>query len=84
MADRQLAGWAASSQSPEEVSNRIKGVVLMFSSVIIFVAAQFFHLQLSATDVVTLATELSAIGGLLWSLYGAGVALVTWFATLQK
>lgn len=83
MATRKLAGWAASSETPENVSARIKGVILACSSIIIFIAASFFHITLGANDVLSLATMASTIGGLVWSLYGAGVALVGWIATIK-
>lgn len=76
----QLAGWAASSADPTEVSLRVKGVILALSSVIIFVAAQVFHITLTAQDVVELATQVSGVAGLVVSLYGAGLAFVRWLA----
>lgn len=81
---QKLGAWAASSSNPEEVSNRIKGIVLAFSSVIILVAAQVFHIQLSAADIVSLAGSLGTIGGLIWSLYGAGLVLVRWVAQVRN
>jgi len=81
MANRKLSGFLASSSNPEEISNRVKGLVLAFSSVIIFAAAQLFGVQLSAGDVVSLATQLGAVSGLLWSLYGALLALIRFFGS---
>jgi capsular polysaccharide biosynthesis protein len=80
MNEKKLGAWAASSSNPEEVSNRIKGIVVALSGLIIFAAAQFFNVQLTAQDVVELGTQLSVLGGLVFSLYGAGVALVRWMA----
>lgn len=84
MADRKLAGWAASSQTPDQVSARIKGIILALSSVIIFLAAQLFGIQLSANDIVALSTEIGMIAGAVWTIYGGGVALVSWFATIRN
>lgn len=77
----KLAGWAASSANPEDVSNRVKGVVLALSSVIIFIAAQFLNITLTAADVVALATSLGTVAGAIWTIYGFGLAAVRFFAT---
>ena len=78
MNNTRLAGWAASSNplTPDEVSNRIKGVVFASSAVIIFLAAQFFNVVLTPEDVISLGTQLATLGGLIWSLYGFGLAFV--------
>lgn len=84
MSEKRLAGtWAASSnpETPEEISNRVKGIVLALSSVIILVAAQFFHITLSASDVITLAGELGAVAGAAMTIYGAGLWLVRTIAS---
>ena len=82
--EKRLAGWAASSQDPAEVSNKIRGTILALSSVIIFLAAQFFQITLTANDIVTLATQIGAIAGLVWGIYGAFLQLVTWLATVRS
>lgn len=65
-----LSSWLQSSQDPTQVSNAVRGAVLSASAVIIFVAAQFFHVQLSANDVISLATEAGALAGAIWFFYG--------------
>lgn len=80
MVGMKLAAWAASSANPEEVSNRVKGIVLMLSSVIIFIAAQFFNLTLTPADMIEVATSLGAIAGAVMTIYGVGLALVRKFA----
>lgn len=80
----QLQGWAASSASPTEVSNRVKGVVLAGSSIIILLASKLFGLELTAQNVVELATQLGALSGAIWAVWGAGVALVRWFAEVKE
>ncbi len=74
----QLPAWLQSSQDPTVVANKVKGVILLGSSIIIFTAASFFHIQLSATDVVSLATEVGGVAGAVWTIYGAVLNLVTW------
>ena len=81
MSERKLAGWAASSASPEEVSTRIKGIIIGLSSVIIFFAAQFFNINLTANDVVDIATQLGLVAGAITTLYGAGLMLIRKFAS---
>ena len=83
MSEHKLAGWAASSADPAEVSNRVKGIILALSSVVILVAANVFGISLSADNVVELATYIGTLAGALWTVWGAGVALVRWFATIQ-
>lgn len=81
MTNKKLGAIWASSSNPEEISNRVKGIVLALSSIIILVAAQFFKIQLSAGDVVSLATQLGTVAGLVWSLYGGVLALIRFFGS---
>lgn len=72
-------GAITSSQNPEEIATKIKGITLALSSVIIFLASQFFHLQLTSNDVLSLATELGAISGAIMTLYGVGMHMWAFF-----
>lgn len=81
MQNKTLGAWAASSSNPTDISNRIKGIVLALSSIIILLAAQLFNIQLSAEDVVSLATSLGAVGGAIWTVWGFGLAAVRFFAS---
>jgi hypothetical protein len=78
--EKKLAGWAASSSNSDEISNRIKGIVLSLSSVLIFVAAQFLGLTLNANDISDLASLAGVTAGAIWTLYGVFLALVNKFA----
>jgi hypothetical protein len=80
MNEKKLAGWAASSENPEQISNRIKGIVLSLSSVLIFMAAQFLGLTLNANDISDLASLAGVTAGAIWTLYGVFLALVNKFA----
>lgn len=75
--DRKKYGALTSSQNPEEIATRVKGIILAGSSIIIFLAAQFFHIALSANDVVSLSSEVGAIAGAVYTLYGAGLWLIS-------
>lgn len=66
----QLKAWLASSQDPTQVSNTVRGAVLSVSALIVFFGSQFFHITLSASDVMSLATELGALAGVIWFFYG--------------
>ena len=73
-------GALTSSQNPEELANRVKGIILGLSGLIIFLGSQFFGIELKPEDVMELATQLSVIAGAVWAIYGAGLALVAKFA----
>jgi hypothetical protein len=77
----QLSSWLQSSQDPTEVANKVKGAILLCSSLIILLASQFFHIQLSANDVITLGTELGTVAGAVWTIYGVVLHFVTYLGT---
>lgn len=79
----RLYGALQSSQDPTEVANKVKGAILMASSVIIFGAAHVFGITLSANDVVTLGTDVSGVAGAVWMIYGCILHLVTWLGTVR-
>lgn len=81
--ETELKGWLQSSQDPMVVANKVKGVILALSSIIILVAAQLFHIQLAATDIVSLATEVGAAIGAIWTIYGCVLHLVTYFGKVK-
>lgn len=80
MNDTRKFGAITSSTNPEEIANRVKGAVLALSSVIILVAAHLFGVTLNASDIVMLATEVGAVAGAVWTIYGFCIwALATYF-----
>lgn len=80
---KELRGWLASSQDPTQVANKVKGLILMASAGIIFVAAQFFHITLTANDILSLGTEAGTVAGALWAVYGAVLHIVTWAGSVK-
>lgn len=82
--EKQLAGFLQSSQDPAEVANKVKGLILTFSSAIILLAAAVFHVTLSANDLIQLATELGTLAGAVWTVYGCVLHLVTWLGTVKQ
>lgn len=77
----QLKTWLQSSQDPTQVAKSVEGVILSLSAVIVLVATQFFHIQLSANDVITLATELGATAGAMMTIFGLIRKVVIFFGT---
>ena len=65
-----------SSQNPEQIANKVKGAILLASSVVIFLAAKLFGITLSANDVTALTTEVGAVAGAVWVIYGSILHLV--------
>lgn len=84
MEKKKLGALVASSSDPTEISNRVKGIVLALSSVIILVAAQILHVQLTANDVLVLATEVGTVAGAVWAIWGFILAAIRFFATVRN
>jgi hypothetical protein len=81
----QLQSWLSSSQGDgTTVANKVKGVILVASSFIIMGAAYLFHITLNANDIVSLATNIGAVAGGIWAVYGAVLNLVTWIGTVRS
>ena len=71
-------GAFSSSENPDELASRVKAIILGFSTIIIFLAAQLFHITLTADDVVMLATQISSVAATIWFAYGVVKAVVIW------
>ena len=80
---KQLKGWATSSASPEEVSSRIKGAVLAGSGVIVWFLVSVLSVNITIDNIIQLAPLLGTLGGAVWSVWGACMALVRWYATVK-
>lgn len=76
-----LRTFLQSSQDNTQIANKIKGGILVFSSLIILTASQLFHVTLTANDVITLATEVSTLIGMIWMIFGSLLHLVTFLGT---
>lgn len=73
-------GSFSSSQNPEQISNRVKGVVLSLSAIIIFVAGNWLNISLQPNDVADIATQLGAVAGAIWTIYGFILSVVARFS----
>lgn len=84
--ETQLVSWLQSSADPtgQTLATKVKGAILALSSVIILIAAQLFHIQLSANDMITLSTEIGAVAGAVGIVFGAIQQLVIWAGTVKK
>jgi len=83
MENKRLKGWAASSASPEEVSNRIKGVLLAGSGAIVWFLVTVFNLEITVDNFVTLVPLIGTLGGSIWAVWGALMALLRKVATIR-
>ncbi len=72
----ELNGFFASSEDPTKVSMRVQALIVGASSIIIGLAASFFHITLSATDVVSLASGLGLVAGALVFILGIAKAAI--------
>lgn len=73
-------GAFTSSLNQEEISNRVKGIVLSLSAIIIFVASNVFNINLQPNDVVDIASQLGMVIGAVWTTYGGILSLIARFS----
>lgn len=73
-------GVFTSSLNQEEISNRVKGIVLSLSAIIIFVASNVFNINLQPNDVVDIASQLGMVIGAVWTTYGGILSLIARFS----
>lgn len=79
MDTQPLSPVFASSQDPSKVSTTVSGVIVSASAIIIAIAAQFFHITLSATDIITLGTDLGYVAGAIVVILGLSHKLIQKF-----
>ena len=77
-------GALSSSQNSEELANRVKGIVLALSSVLIWLGTEVFGVSLTAQDITGLATSLGGMAGGIWAIYGTILWLVAKFAEVKN
>lgn len=78
--DNNIPKALQSSTDPNQISSRVTGLVVASSSIIVFLSAHFLRVQLSASDVITLGSELGAIAGAIWTIKGIVIALIMKFS----
>ena len=75
----RLPSWLRSSQDPEQVANKVRGVLLMFSGIIVYLLGAMFGIDISnPQDTLEFVTQISSIAGAVWAAYGVVLNFVTW------
>ncbi len=69
----------ASSVSPDQVSTRVKGIVLALSSIIIFFAGHLFGIKMQPNDILELSTQLGMVAGAIWTIFGFIMRVINTF-----
>lgn len=72
-------GWATSSQDSQKISDRVKGIAIGASAIIIFIGANVFNVQLQPQDVIDLGTQLGIVTGACYTIYGFIMSVVAYF-----
>lgn len=73
----------ASSTDSTQLSNRVTGLLIGASSIILGILAQVFHITINPTDWVALSTAVGTFVGAVWALYGFLKAGVIHFGRLK-
>ena len=79
MNNQPLVPFFASSQDPTKVSTTVSGFIVGISAILIALAAQLFHITLTATDIVTLGTDLGMVAGAIVVILGFSQKLIQKF-----
>lgn len=70
MNTQPLIPFFASSQDPTQISTTISGIIVGASAIIIAIAANLFHITLSANDVISLGSGLGMVAGAIVFILG--------------
>lgn len=71
-------GALSSSENPNELASRVKGVIIAVSVIIIWAVGYIFHITLTPNDVVSFATDIGAVVASIVFVYGWCKASVIW------
>ena len=63
-------GSLSSSVDPEKLATKVKGIMLMASTLVIFVAAKFLNINLTPETYVELVTDITGIVAAIATAYG--------------
>lgn len=79
MENKTYPALLASSMSSDQVSTRVKGIVLTLSSIIILFVGHFFGISLKPNDIMELATQLGMVSGAIWTIFGFIMRVISLF-----
>ena len=80
----KLGGFSISSSvKPDELATKVKALMLMASSVVIYLLAKWFEITLTPDGYLALVTEISTLIGSIWGVYGIIQHLVAKIAEVK-
>lgn len=71
-------GALSSSEYPNELATKVKGIIIALSVAIIWGASKFFQIEVTPGDVVELGTALGAVTAAIVFAYGVIKNLIIW------
>lgn len=84
MQPQPLVPFFASSSDPTQVSTTVTGAIIACSTIIIALAAQFFHLTLMPSDIVSLGEGLGLMAGSVWFVVGIAHKVIQKFGKVNN
>ena len=69
----------ASSEDPTEIAARVKAIVMMFSSLITFVAFRYYGITMTPDDVISLASEIGIIASFIYLVWASLLRILALF-----
>lgn len=72
---------SSSDATGQTLSNTVQGLVVVLSAVVPLLALQFFHVQVTATDISTLVTEAGTIIGAMLTVRGLLLKVINTYGT---
>lgn len=71
-------GAFSSSEDPDKLAMKVRGAILAFSVIIIWLGGRFLHVTLTPKDVMDLATQAGGAVASIMIAYGTVRSLVIW------
>ena len=80
----KLKNWIQSSQDPIQISQSVKGGVLVLSSIILFVAMNFFGVEIEQASINDFGVYLGMIAGGVYGLAGVIMKIAMKFGKKEE
>lgn len=74
---------SSTDESGQTLSNTVQGIIVILSSIIPLLALQFFHVQVSASDISSLVTEAATIIGAILAIRGIILKIIATWGTVS-